>query len=158
MKNILRISALALALTVLLTSCERTVVVEDPSLQKFETVLINVNGRDWQYSNIENNNYYMATVNMPEITGPVFKEGLVKMYRVYNWGTNNASQVEMPFTRHNEECIDPIAGEWVFYTETVDYEFSPGIMSIFYTVSDFDYELNPSFVPENMTFRCVIMY
>lgn len=158
MKNILRISVLALALTVLLTSCERTVVVQDPSLQKFETVLINVSRNQWQYSNIENNNYFMATVNMPEITGPVFKEGLVKMYRVYNWNTANASQVEMPFTSHSEECVDPVANEWIFYTETVDYEFSPGIMSIFYTVSDFDYEIDTSFVPESMTFRCVIMY
>lgn len=158
MKNILRISTLALALSVLLTSCEKNVIIEDPSLQKFETILINVNRNQWQYSNIENNNYFIATVDMPEITGPVFKEGLIKMYRVYNWGTSSASQVEMPFTRHNEECIDPIAGEWVFYTETVDYEFSPGIMSIFYTVNDFNYEIDTSFIPESMQFRCVIMY
>lgn len=121
-----------------------------------ETVLINVAKTDWSYTNTSSNNYFYASVNMPEITESVFDTGLVKMYRVYNFDKTTASQIELPFVRHSEYC-DYVTGNWLFYTETVDYEFYIGKMLIYYTASDFDYELDESFVPDAMQFRCVIM-
>lgn len=123
---------------------------------EMKTVLIDVPVKSWQYSDIDNNNYFYATVDMPEITEPIFKNGLIKMYRVYDFDTNNAAQVEMPFTRLKE--FQNSKGEWAFYSEVVDYEFGLGRMTIYYTVSDFDYELDLAFVPEAMKFRCVIAY
>lgn len=121
------------------------------------TVVINVYEDQWEYSKEDNNNYFFAIVDMPEITKDAFKEGLVKMYRVFDFNSPllGTTQVEMPYTRHKEEEVRP--NDWVFYTETVDYEYSVGSLTIFYTASDFDYEIQ-YYNPGRMQFRCIIMY
>lgn len=120
-------------------------------------VLIDVPAANWQYSSVNNNNYFFATVEMPEITPDSFDNGLVKMYRTFNYeSATDAYQMELPYTRHNEACVDEANDGWAFWTETVDYAFGPGWMTIYYTVSDFDYEIE-YYTPEAMTFRCVIM-
>lgn len=122
-----------------------------------QTVLIDVPVDSWNYSNRDNNNYFYATVDMPEITEQVFKNGLIKMYRVYgDIDKKDAAQLEMPYVRPKEFQYDN--GDWGFYTETVDYDFGIGRMTIYYTASDFDYELDQDFVPEAMQFRCVVEY
>ena len=121
-----------------------------------DNVLIDVPRTSWEYSNIDYNNYFFATVDMPEITKTAFRKGLIKVYRVYDFDKDNGAQIELPYVRLNEEYIGD--DYWVFYTETVDYEFGVGTMTIYYTVSDFNYEIDESFVPEAMQFRCVIMY
>ena len=121
-----------------------------------QIVVINVPQESWQYSDAGSNNYFFATVDMPEIPETVFDGGLIKMYRTFNYDTKNATQMEMPYIRHSE--MQNQAGEWIFYTETVDYEFGIGTITVYYTASDFDYELDNTFVPEAMQFRCVIMY
>lgn len=140
-----------------LSSCSKEYITQEiiqgPSIQ---TVQIGVPQSSWGYSYQDNNNYFYATVDMPEITKSILKTGLVKMYRVYDLGSRNEAQMEMPFTRLKEEQVN--GGDWVFYTEAVDYEFSEGKITIFYTVSDFNYELDETFVPESMDFRCVILY
>ena len=120
------------------------------------SIQINLPQQAWQYSAINNNNFFFATVDMPEITQAVLDKGLVKMYRVFDTTSGNAAQMEMPYTRLAEEAVGE--DEWVFYTETVDYEFSKGQIIIMYTVSDFNYELDEGFIPETMKFRCVVMY
>ncbi len=120
------------------------------------TVVVNVSRDAWVYSGMKDNNYFYATVDMPEITSAVFKKGLVKVYRAYDMNNENSTQAELPYVRLNEYFDD--SGAKGFYTETVDYEFGVGHMSIYYTASDFDYEQDEQFVPEAMQFRCVIMY
>lgn len=141
-----------------LSSCrkEEPIIIDDSTV--LQSVLINVKASQWVYSNVDNNNYYYATVDMPEITEEVFKTGLVKMYRCYDFGTSNATQIEMPFSRHYEYYYTDEYDDtyWGFYTETVDYEFQVGTMTICYTLSDFDYEVE-DIAPEAMQFRCVIM-
>lgn len=141
-----------------LSSCrkEDPVYIEECDCT-MESVLINVKSSDWIYSNENSNNYFYATVNMPEITEDIFKMGLIKMYRAYSFGSPGAVQIEMPFTRHLERCLDEEKDIWEFYTETLDYEFSVGTMTIYYTMSNFDYEIDLSIVPDNMQFRCVVM-
>lgn len=138
-----------------ITSCTETnaPVVTGTELK---TVLINVTQNTWVYSNVDNNNYFYATVNMPEITEDVFDYGIVKMYRVFNYEYPDASQIELPYIRHNEYHVG--GDNWAFYTETVDYEFGIGNMTIYYTASDFDYEIDQTFVPDAMQFRCVICW
>lgn len=149
-----RIVTVILAICALaFSSCTKNTIIEGPQMQ---TVLINVEKNMWKYSNIDNNNYFMATVKMPEITKDVYQTGLVKMYRVYDFNSSNGSQMEMPYVRLNEQYI-PAANQWVFYTETVDYEYGVGQITIFYTASDFDYEIDETFVPDAMQFRCVVM-
>lgn len=120
-----------------------------------KSVQINVPEEAWQYSGIDTENYYFATVDMPEINDEVLKKGLVKMYMYFG-----NSQVEMPFTKYREEYIEE-DNSWVFYTQMVDYEFSKGQIIIFYTISDFIYEESANvydFSPGDMKFRCVVMY
>lgn len=120
-----------------------------------KTVLINVPQSKWQYSNNADNNYFYATVQMPEITEAAFDEGMIKFYRVYNFDKSDAAQIELPYVRAKEELIN---GQMYFYTEMVDAEFGIGNATIYYTANDFDYEINKTYVPEAMQFRCVIMY
>ncbi|MCQ2347378.1 MAG: hypothetical protein MJZ92_05570 [Paludibacteraceae bacterium] len=122
-----------------------------------KNVIINVEQKNWGYSNTDNNNYFFATVDMPEITEKIFDGGIIKMYRVWNYETKDAIQTEMPYTRQYEVLPDG-SSAWYFYTEHIDYDFGIGKMTIYYSVSDFDYELDETFVPEAMQFRCVIMY
>ncbi len=121
----------------------------------FKIIDLQINSSEWGYSGEANNNYFYATFDMPEITPYIYNNGLVQVYREYNTGTTNATQILLPQTRHNETQIND---NWFFFTETIDYEYSVGSVSIFYTVDDFDYEINTSFVPEDMHFRAVIMW
>lgn len=144
-----------LAMSILaLFSCRKEYIYDGPTMK---SVKINVSPNAWQYSNDIDNNYYFATVQMPEINASVFKEGLVKMYRVYDWDEPSAAQTELPFVRLNE--IEGNDGVFYFYTETIDYQFTPGEITIYYTMSDFDYKYDPdSFNPGPMEFRCVVVY
>jgi len=143
---------LAVVAAITLNSCEKSYYEVEEIVQEIHPTVVNIDvpKTSWAYSYLDNNNYFYATVDMPELTQDVFNNGMIKMYR---WVANNV-QMEMPFTRHNEVEIN---GTWYFYTETVDYEFSVGQMTIYYTVSDFDYELDETFVPAEMKFRCTIL-
>ncbi|MBQ9339819.1 MAG: hypothetical protein IJS13_05745 [Paludibacteraceae bacterium] len=120
---------------------------------------IQINQNEWVYAGQNDNNYFYGTISVPELTWDIYNNGIVKMYREYNTNTPNASQIELPFVKLNETPVTVDNNtQWVFYTETVDYEFTQGSVTIFYTASDFDYELNTTFVPEAMHFRLVIMW
>ena len=166
MKKSLSIIFSAFAAFCLLSSCKG-----DPGMNghdgldgrdgafSISNVVINVPQTYWEYSDLDNNNFFYYTVDMPEITRDVADYGLVKMYRAYDICTDKSVQVELPYVRHNEyPYYDNLDNEyWGFYTETVDYEFGVGYLTICYTASDFDYELDETFWPEDMQFRCVVM-
>ena len=127
-------------------------------LVNYYNIPVQVNQNEWSYSNFDNNNYFYAIINMPEITWEIYQHANVMVYREYDQGTDAATQTPLPYTRHHEYLFDEASGTWGFYTETVDYEYTKGKMTIFYTASDFDYEMNNTFVPEQMNFRVFIMY
>ncbi len=146
---------LAFASAFLFSSCKKDniYVYDGPVIQSF---YFSVPENSWKYSNINNNNYFYATVDAPEITQSVFDSGIVKIYRVFNTGSTYPCQMEMPYVRHNEVSLGD--DQWAFYTETVDYEFSVGSITVFYTASDFEYEVDESINPVMMEFRCAVMY
>ena len=83
------------------------------------------------------------------------------MYREFNTGTPEATQVELPHVSHQEYWynIEGDPNNYVgFYTETIDYQFGIGSLTIFYKASDFEYEVDEKIAPVGMHFRCVIMY
>jgi len=149
MKKVLLFASILLSFV--LASCSK----DNGASSGTQTVLINVAQDKWQYSNLDNNNYFVATVDMPEITERVFERGLIKVYRTYDFNSSDARQIELPNVAHKEVFFN---GQWVFYTETVDYEIGVGKIFIYFTANDFDYELNEEFVPDAMQFRAVIMY
>lgn len=116
---------------------------------------MDIDSDGWMYSDMDNNNYFWASFDMPEITEDVFDHGLIKIYRTYDYWTDNPVQLELPQVRQAEYQIS--GDNWGFYTEVIDYEIGIGSVTIFYTASDFDYELDVDFIPDPMHFRCVII-
>lgn len=127
-------------------------------LVNYYNIPVQVNANEWSYSNAEDNNYFYAVINMPEITWDIYEHANVMVYREWDQGTSNAVQSPLPYVRHKEYLHDETTGTWGFYTETVDYEYTFGKLTIFYTASDFEYEVNTSITPEQMNFRVFIMY
>ena len=153
------IYGLFVVLAVVLTSCEGKPGRDGrDGLVNYYNIPIQINQNEWSYTNFDNNNYFYATINMPEITRDIYQHGNMMVYREYDQGTSSAAQTPLPYVRHKEFLADATTDEWYFYTETVDYEFTVGKMTIFYSVSDFDYEIDESFLPEQMNFRVFIMY
>lgn len=127
----------------------------------FKVIDLDVPQTAWGYTDPDNtkiNNYFFADFDIPELTWDIYDNGLVKVYREYNTGTNQARQIELPYTHYVEELVDEATFTRYFYCEHVDYEFTQGQLSIYYTASDFDYDLNTTFLPEAMHFRVVIMW
>ena len=154
MKKILKLAAIAM--TMLLSSCTKEYYTEGDSLS-IKTIIGNVAQGAWGYSNTENNNYFYATISVPEITKDVLHNGVVKVYRVYNFNQSNETHTELPFLLQSEH-IDGDTGEVFFWTSEVTAEISAGQVTIIYTESDFNYEIDETFVPESMVFRIVVMY
>lgn len=130
---------------------------QDGNTTYTKVVSIPVAQNNWAYSGENSNNYFYAKINVPEITKFVFDWGLVNVYRTWNVNGTEVKQ-QLPFVRHQEYPIDQLGSQWGFFTETVDYDYSVGELYIYYRASDFDYELNTTFVPDAMDFKMVIMY
>ena len=147
-------------MTMLLSSCTKEYYTEGDSLS-IKTIIGNVAQGAWGYSNTANNNYFYATISAPEITKDVLHNGVVKVYRVYNFNQGNETHTELPFLLQQEYFYtDEETGKEMvgFYTSEVTAEISAGKVDIIYTESDFNYEINETFVPEAMVFRIVVMY
>ena len=147
-------------MTMLLSSCTKEYYSEGDSLN-IKTIIGNVSQDAWAYSNTGNNNYFYATISAPEITKDVLHNGVVKVYRVYNFNQGNETHTELPFLLQQEYFYtDEETGEEMvgFYTSEVTAEISAGQVDIIYTESDFIYEIDETYVPESMVFRIVVMY
>lgn len=147
-------------MTMLLSSCTKEYYTEGDSLS-IKTIIGNVAQGAWGYSNTANNNYFYATISVPEITKDVLHNGVVKVYRVYNFNQGNETHTELPFLLQQEYFYtDEETGKEMvgFYTSEVTAEISAGKVDIIYTESDFNYEIDETFVPEAMVFRIVVMY
>ena len=153
MKKILTLALVALAMAI--TSCEQDCNCPMDYLS-IKTVIGNVNANAWAYSNIDNNNFFSATIPVPEITKDVLRNGVVKVYRVFNYNQKDETHTELPFLLQCE-YIDENGEAYPYTTETTA-EISAGQVTIIYTESDFNYELDETFIPEAMTFRIVVMY
>ena len=158
MKKTLMLALLALTLF----SCGYDPAKEPFALQYTHRRIVDlqVDKNEWQYSNLNDNNYFFAKFDMPEIDVNVYNNGLLQVYREHEHGSKNANQTLLPYIRHKEYSTQDGNGDtvWGFYTESVDYEYGVGFLNIFYTASDFDYELDQTFVPEQMNFRVVLMW
>ena len=143
-------------MTMLFSSCTKEYYTEGDSLS-IKTIIGNVAQGAWGYSNTENNNFFYATISVPEITKDVLHNGVVKVYRVYNFNQSNETHTELPFLLQSE-LIDENTDEKFFLTSEVTAEISAGQVTIIYTESDFYYEIDETFVPESMVFRIVVMY
>jgi len=108
-----------------------TVSCEDSTKDiKTKVVDLTVNSNEW----IESvdaaglNRFYSCHFNMPEITPAVFNSGTVTTYIEY---TNPVSQQNLPVVRHFENAASAL------WTQTIDYDYADGGMTIYVTNSDF---------------------
>lgn len=119
--------------------------------------VIDLKVTQWNYSKVNNNNYFYADFDVPELTEFVYDYGMTQCYVEYNSGTEGRTQQILPCVRHKEEQVTNNGNTtWVFYTETIDYDYGVGHVRVYYTQSDFDYELNTSFAPASMRFRLTL--
>ncbi len=128
----------------------------------FKTISVRVNASEWQYtqqgtSDQFNNNYFYAVVDMPEITEQVFDYGEVKAYVVYDrMDYYYARKHLLPYVLHVEEPTDE--GDWLFYTQTIDFTYGIGWAEFNFRMSDFAYEENTTINPSDMEFDIIISY
>lgn len=130
----------------------------DPGVGSWKIIDLKVD--TWNYSNAANNNYFYADFNVPELTAFIYDYGLAQCYIEYNSGTEQRTQQLLPMSRHKEEQIVNAGGEkqWVFYTETIDFDYGIGNVRIYLTQSDFNYEIDTKWEPDPMLFRLVLLW
>ena len=125
----------------LLLSCEIN------QQNQIESVNVSVRQVDWHPSVAGDgtNLFYFCTVNMPEITQNVYSNGIVQVYYTWNNLTSQGQQ-PLPYVMNHESATNY---KWL---QTVDFEYSPGTITIYSTRSDFIAE-----IPSAMNFRIVVM-
>ena len=144
-----------LALAMALSSCNSYYDDDNTDNLTIKTIIGNVGVNSWAYSNENNNNYFIATIPTPEITKDVLRNGIVKIYRVFNFGMEKETHTEPPYMFQQEEISND--GQAYFFTTEIMAEITAGQVAIIYTESDFNYERDDNFVPEDMVFRIVVM-
>lgn len=149
---------LLLITTIALVGC--TYVEQDGTTLK--TVKVSVKANEWSYtqqgtSDQFNNNYFYAVVKMPEITKEVFDRGEVKAYVVYDRKDYDYARKHLlPYVLHKEETDE--SGNWLYFTETIDFTYGIGWAEFNFRASDFAYEDNVNINPPAMEFDIVITY
>ncbi|MCQ2329538.1 MAG: hypothetical protein MJZ93_03155 [Paludibacteraceae bacterium] len=111
----------------MLSSCTKT-YVDDNAITRWKIVDVDVPARSWQEFKDEEglNLFYVATVDVPELTDVICKDGMVSCYLV-----DGDVQIVLPYIRHYQDA------EGFFWTTTNDYEFSVGKLDLYITNSDF---------------------
>ena len=128
MKRVFIISMTLVAL--LFASCERA---EDQP--NWKVARFTVTGSSWYYTDNENgNNYHFYKFHVPWITEWIYNNGIANMYIEYHNKDNTHSMSPLPVVRHLSETVN---GKKVYFTETIDYEYSPGEVVFYVTISDF---------------------
>lgn len=144
MKNILKsIAIVAAALS--LASCVTKEYYTVGSCTSYDLV---VRSNMWR-ANVDQDGgtFYSCEFDVPDLTDQVYNAGLVTCYIDYD----GAQQV-LPCVRHRHENYEE-NGEWLDYqwTETTDFEYSIGSVTLYFTSSDFYDDL-----PAAMQFRLVL--
>ena len=76
----------------------------DPGVGTWKIIDLKVD--KWQYSNAaNNNNYFYADFNVPELTEFIYDYGMTQCYIEYNSGTEDHIQQLLPITRHRKESV-----------------------------------------------------
>ena len=152
-----------LCVTCVLVACVSNPTYIEQEGATLKTIKVTVRANEWSYTQQGdedqfNNNYFYAVVDMPEITEDVFDYGEVKAYAVFDRNSlTYARKHLLPYVLHAEE--KNVYGEWVFYTQTIDFTYGIGWAEFNFRMSDFAYENEDVTInPPAMEFDVVITY
>ena len=156
---------LLIAVLALTTGCRKEYITkeyitEQTIVQGLDMTLIdfNVEERNWETREVENGNddegYFEAILEVPEITDKVVKEGKVMVDRII-LDNNSYVFTPLPFTFTTKTFLDE---DPYYYNTHIDFEWRKGAVHIYVTTSDLyiggiDSDL---IVPEAMSFRVAI--
>ena len=148
--------------TIALVACISNPTYIEQEGATLKTIQVTVKANEWSYTQQGtadqfNNNYFYAVVDMPEINKEVFNYGEVKAYAVFDRNSiTYARKHLLPYVLHAEE--KNVYGEWVFYTQTIDFTYGIGWAEFNFRMSDFAYEEDVTINPPAMEFDIVITY
>lgn len=132
-----------LCATTIFLSCEvNSTHLESSEPVNWKIIDLEVASTDWKYSQNNANNFYSASFSIPELTQSIYNNGIISLYLELQNADGSASQSPLPSVRHYETKDD--AGNPIYYTQTVDYEYSQENIMIFFTSSDFFEETPPN--------------
>ena len=138
-----------LAAGLLATACTKEYYTEQYTIvEGLDMTLIdfNVKSTNWSIWDVENGNddegFFQASLEVPEITQKVVDEGVVMVYRRYEDG------VSTPLPAMRTEKTE----DGLYYTTFVDYEWAKGVINIFVPAADLYAGQNPG----DMSFRVAI--
>jgi hypothetical protein len=134
---------LALAAGLLLTGCTKEYI-----MQGTEMTFLDYDVNRWDYyeaGNYDDEGYYGATLDVPDITRDVVKYGNVQVscYDQGKWSP-------LPMMRVNSDILDD--GSEIIYTTYTDFDWSDGTVTVYVTASD----LYGGVRPGAMSFRVYI--
>lgn len=95
----------------------------------------------------DDNTYFYADVDYPELTPFVYNEGLTVGYLMQNFDSELEYQVPLPFDIYNNT-------EEASWTETISFDFIPGSIRFYYEPSDFF----TGFTPPVSTFKIALVW
>ena len=143
MKHLLK-SIAVLGALVLAASC----TTKEYYLESCQSYDLNVRNGMWVANTDElGGTYYSCQFDVPDLTSDIYNFGLVTCYVDYD-----GAQQQLPCVRHCHQLEEDEYGEYDYqWTETTDFEFSVGSVTVYFTASDFYGEL-----PASMLFRLVL--
>ncbi|MEA5044756.1 hypothetical protein KCV26_14855 [Petrimonas sulfuriphila] len=121
---------------------------------QWKVINITVKKSDWVWNN--NDGFYQATVNLPELTQFIFDEGAAIGYYKFN----NDSKTALPFVKtYAYDIIENGVTVTKFYTETISCDFNLGSpSSVVFTLEMSDLAFYEDGVPVDMNFQVVLIW
>lgn len=108
-------------------------------------------GNNWDLVRLGETEFYRAKLNCPQLTRDIFKSGLVTV-SIYT-DDSKSTVAPLPYIYYNKGQYDD--GTPALWQEKIDFEYQPGTVWIYHTVSDFQY---PDGCPSGLTFRVTLTY
>lgn len=107
-------------------------------------------GTNWDFCTADDGTqFYRAKLNVPKLSKDIFKSGMVTV-GLY---TGSSIIAPLPYTYYNKGTYDN--GDPALWQEKIDFEYEPGTVWVYHTVSDFQY---PDGCPSGLKFRVTLVY
>lgn len=115
---------------------------------QWQVIPVSINGADWEWFENEDEAYYAATVNLPELKDYIFDEGAALAYYKFN----NNSKTALPYVKTLKDSSG------IPYTETYSCDFvlgNPSTATFYLEASDAARSLGN---PPSASFQIILIY